>query len=303
MVPRMFFSFSRAKLLKIFAGIALASFTALAQVQGTSAYGDTGLKLAAADFANAHGYGGISFNPAIYSVPGKPFTATRVYTFRKLRAGEMNSRDHASLISSTSAPDLSEEVIVARDSLGRVHYETRAPARGEIAVMIYDPMSHKLSQYYLAADRGMPDNAAATVKRFLPMSKLARPIPTSPPAQADNESADSVPDKPYSSSSAATPPAVAVPKRIDPLPRDLPEQTIDGIRAIGYRIVHKYGDKNQYLQIQDDWLSPEYGIGLRQDIVRESIGESTIETHDIVDGEPDPELFRVPGGYLITQTK
>jgi hypothetical protein len=63
--------------------------------------------------------------------------------------------------------------------------------------------------------------------------------------------------------------------------------------------VHKYGDHNQYLQVEDNRLSPEFLINLRNDIVRDSIGESTIETREIVDGEPDPSLFQIPGSYSI----
>jgi hypothetical protein len=307
MSPRMLFPFPLAKFFQIYSAsavMAVAGLTAVAQVQGTSVYGDACIKLGAADFANAHGYSNIGFNPAIYSIPGKPFTATRVYTFRSIPAGEMNSPGNASSSSLTPAPDLSEEVIVARDKVGRVHYETRRPAKGEIAIMIYDPIAHTVSQYYLTADRGMPNDAVASIEHFQLMSKLTRPMPATPPAQLGDQSADPVPDKPDPSSSLAVAPSrVAAPKNIDPSPKDLPEQSINGIPVIGHRMVHKYGDKNQYLQIQEEWLSPDYALNLREDIVRESIGESTIETRDVVDGEPDPALFSVPGGYLIRNTK
>ncbi|MGO9402514.1 MAG: hypothetical protein ACLPVW_03475 [Terriglobales bacterium] len=283
----------------------LATLPAVSQVQGASVYGDVCIKAAEDDFANAHGHSSIGFNPAIYSIPDKPFTATRVYTFRRIRPEEFNAQGHFSRSSdSTPAPDLSEEVIVARDKAGRVHYETRAPAKGEIAVMIYDPVVHTLSQYYLAPDRGMPDDAVAKVTYFQLMSKLSRPIAATPPNETSDPPADSVPQPDSSSSSpVAAPSSVAAPKNIDPPFKDLPEQSINGIPVVGRRMVHKYGDKNQYLQIVEDWLSPEYLVNLRDDIVRESIGESTIETRDLVDGEPDPSLFHVPGGYLIRKSK
>jgi len=92
-----------------------------------------------------------TFNPAIYSIRDKPFTAKRVYTFRRIRPEELNSAGHCSRSAAlTAAPDLSEEVIVARDKAGRVRYETRRPAKGEITVMIYDPIAHTLSQYYVS---------------------------------------------------------------------------------------------------------------------------------------------------------
>ena len=48
---------------------------------------------------------------------------------------------------------------------------------------------------------------------------------------------------------------------------------------------------------------PDLAVNLKNDIVRESIGESTIETRNLVDGEPDSDLFRVPGGYSMTKGK
>ncbi len=281
--------------------IAISSITASAQAQGVSAYGDICIKANLADFANAHGHANIGFNPAIYSIPDKPFTAKRVYTFRRIRPGELHTREQA-VSSRSAAPDLSEEVVIARDKMGGVRYEAGGPARGDIVVMIYDPVPHTLSQYYLTADRGMPDNAVATVKRMQLMSKLSRPIAETSQVDGIDHSAESVLGKSESSPPGVGPSSKASAKsvpRIDPLPKDLPEQSIDGIRVIGYRMVHKYGDKNQYLQIQEDWLSPEYLVNLRNDIVRDSIGESTIETRDLVDGEPDAAFFQVPGGYLI----
>jgi hypothetical protein len=305
MLPRRLFSCRATKPFKmrcIYAAMVLVSLNAGAQVQGTSAYADAWMKANAVDFANAHGYANIGFSPSIYSIRDKPFTATRVFTFHGIKPGEATSQND----SSKSTPTLSEEVIIARDNLGRVHYETRRPAKGEIAVMIYDPIAHTLSEYYLAADRGMPDNAVAKVTHFQLMSKLVRPIPVSPAEGTDTQSAESAPEQSESSSPAASivqPPAAAPNKRKSQSPNDLPEQTINGIPAIGYRTVEKYGSDNQYRQIQEDWFSPAYAINLRNDVVRESIGESTIETRDVVDGEPDSALFHVPGGYSTTKSK
>jgi hypothetical protein len=289
------------KMLWVYAAIVFVSFSATGQVQGTSAYADAYMKASAIDFANARGYANVGFGPSIFSIPEKPFTATRVYTFREMKTGEATSQNDAS----ASAPTLSEEVIIARDKRGRVHYETRRPAKGEIAVMIYDPIAHTLSQYYLTADRGIPDAAVATVKHLELMSKLSRPIPTSAPEQTDTQLVDSAPQQPESLSPAPSiaPTPVVSPKKKSQSPNDLPEQTINGVPAIGYRTVQRYGSDNQYRQIQEDWFSSVYAINLRNDIVRESIGESTIETRDVVDGEPDSALFHVPGGYSTTKSK
>jgi hypothetical protein len=55
----------------------------------------------------------------------------------------------------------------------------------------------------------------------------------------------------------------------------------------------------EYFQIEDNWFSPEFALDMRQVILRETIGEERVETHDIIPGEPDPSLFEVPPGYEV----
>jgi hypothetical protein len=61
----------------------------------------------------------------------------------------------------------------------------------------------------------------------------------------------------------------------------------------------KYGDKQQFFRIYEEWLSPDYGIDIRTTELRETEGIETVETKNIVPGPPDPRLFEIPPGYII----
>ena len=38
---------------------------------------------------------------------------------------------------------------------------------------------------------------------------------------------------------------------------------------------------------------------MRKIVLRETIGNEMVETHDIIPGEPDPSLFENPPGYKV----
>src|ERR1700722_15432604 len=92
----------------------LASFgitsTLLAQTGG--AWNKAFSAAAAQGFADAHGYAGVGFAPALISIPGKPFTATRTYTDKRKDADGVHE-----------FPPLSADFTIARDDKGRIHYE------------------------------------------------------------------------------------------------------------------------------------------------------------------------------------
>jgi len=279
------FSCSRLRLLAVgsaFAALALAASAALGQKPAAPAYSSTVMQASAADLSNARGYGNVGFSPNIMSVPGKPFTATRIYT----EAGR------------------SVQVTIARDSVGRIHYESAAPEGGPIGVIIYDPIAHTLSQYSTTTEGGIADDAQATVTQMGLVSEMTHSAPLS----ADPASPE-LGDQATESSSAisgsapaavaAAPPRPSGPKL--PSPSDLPEQLVNGIAAVGQRSVQKYGDRQQFFMIQEEWFSPEYDINLRQSVWRQNTLDSTVETRDLVAGDPDPDLFRVPGGYSISK--
>ena len=268
--------------LLLFVICALCAIPAAAQKAGVSAYFAAYLKANAADINNARGYGNVGFNPDIMSIPGKPFTATRIYT----EAGS------------------SVEVTVARDKVGRVHYESAAPEGGPIGVVIYDPIAHTLSRYSIARDHGIDNDATATVTRLAPLGEMSRPAPSSDQAlsSADNPAGDGGSTASGATASVAAP-AATVPANKVPAPADLPQQVVNGIAAIGQRSVEKYGSEQQFFMIQEEWFSPEYAINLRQSVWRQNKLDSSVETRDLAAGDPDPDLFRVPGGYSIVSSQ
>ncbi|MBI5279005.1 MAG: hypothetical protein HY854_21400 [Burkholderiales bacterium] len=107
--------------------------------------------------------------------------------------------------------------------------------------------------------------------------------------------------------SGMVPPGVAWHSRMRP-PRGpgvtaaLPAETIEGLKAEGKRTTWtipagRIGNEKPIVAVREVWTSPELGITLR---TRESdplAGEESYRVHNIVRGEPDPALFRVPADY------
>jgi hypothetical protein len=270
--------------------VALASVSALtAQTNGT--WEKVFLELNAQDFSNANGYANVGFAPAIMSVPGKPFTATRTYKDQRKESGE-NVGD-----------PLTAEWTIARDEKGRIHYEMafESAQKGKLVIggfdiQIYDPVAHTLTRYFASPDHSLPSEPIAKVRKLQLMSKLVEPIPSQPPKQQPGEDSSNS-DKPESSIPVAKPPAKSVIKFV-PTKDDLPLQSVDGLTVVGHRTILKYGAKQQFFQIQENWLSPEYAVDMRQVVLRETMGEETVETREFVPGPPDPVLFQIPSGYV-----
>jgi hypothetical protein len=82
----------------------------------------------------------------------------------------------------------------------------------------------------------------------------------------------------------------------------LPDDTIDGLRADGKRTVWtieagRIGNEKPITIVNETWSSPELGITLRTHEVDPLSGEDSFTVRNVVRGEPDPELFRVPAEY------
>lgn len=246
--------------------------------------------LMAQDTANAHGHSSLGFDPAIMAIPGKPFTAKRIYTDQR-QTDEIDKGD-----------TVSAELTIARDSKGRVHYEmvVETARQGRLAIgafdiQINDPVAHRWIRYFANADRSLPPQPVAEIRKLKLMSEISRPLPSTPVQQKPPDSA--APDTSVSD----------VPKPEDPKPStiqlvptkdNLPVQSINGINIVIHRMIEKYGPQHQFFQIQENWLSPEYALDMREVVLREDAGKQTVETRDIVEGEPDPSLFEIPSGYV-----
>jgi hypothetical protein len=242
--------------------------------------------------ANARGHADVSFSPEIISITQKPFTATRTYSDQRMENGEK------------VGDPITAECTIARDDKGRVHYEMpfESVERGELVIggfdiQIYDPVAHTLSRYFAKADHSLPSEPTAEVRKLKLMSELVKPLPAAEPKDQgeENGGASTATEESNAMNKASDPPAII----FIPTKDDLPVQWVEGISAVIHRTILKYGEKQQFFQIQEDWLSPDYAMDIRRTVLRETIGNETVETKDIVPGPPDLALFEIPPGYVI----
>ena len=273
------------------AWLAVLSVSALS-AQTNGSWEKVYLSLMAQADANAHGHSNVSFSPAIISIPNKPFTATRTYSDQRMQNGE------------NVADPITAECTIARDDKGRVHYEMAFESKekgklviGGFDIQIYDPVAHTMSRYFAKADHSLPSEPTAEVRKLKLMSELSKPLPAAAPKDQgeENGGASTATEESNTTNKASDPPPII----FVPTKDNLPVQPIDGIPAVIHRTILKYGEKQQFFQIQEDWLSPDYAMDIRRTVLRETIGNETIDTKDIVPGLPDLALFEIPPGYVI----
>jgi hypothetical protein len=248
--------------------------------------------LMAQDIQNARGHANVGFSPAIISVTHNPFTATRTYTDQRTENGQ------------DIGDPVTAECTIARDDKGRIHYEMafESVEKGKLVIgafdiQIYDPVSHTLSRYFAKPDHSLPSEPVAEVRKLKLMSELVKPLATAAPEPAgarDRNAAGPTEESDGTKKGLPPPPIKFIPTR-----DNLPMQSIDGIPVVIHRSILKYGDKQQFFQIQEDWLSPDYAMDLRRTVLRETVGKETVETKDIVQGAPNPALFEIPQGYSV----
>jgi hypothetical protein len=105
------------------------------------------------------------------------------------------------------------------------------------------------------------------------------------------------------------PPAVAMHTRIRP-PRGagttvaLPAETIEGVKAEGKRTTWtipagRIGNEKPIVAVREVWQSPELNITLKTRESDPMAGEETYRVQNIVRGEPDAALFKVPADYRL----
>jgi hypothetical protein len=234
------------------------------------------------------------------SIPGKSFTAKRIYTDQPRGEGA----------SPEESARLSAEFTIARDEKGRVHYEMafESVERGKLViggfdVQIYDPVAHKWARYFQTADRGLPAEPVAEVRMQERLSKIMNPPPLAPEAKLSEEPASEAALPAGSGPSPGELLADQAALADVPPDVDLPKRSINGVAAVGLRNVIRYGKKGEFFQIQENWFSPEWAVDMRQIVLRETIGEQRVETREIVGGEPDPVLFEIPPGYKVRKER
>jgi len=250
--------------------------------------------LMARDTQNAHGHANVGFSPAIMSVTNNPFTATRTYTDQRLQNGQ-----------EVGAP-LTAECPIARDDKGRIHYEMafESVENGKLVIggydiEIYDPVAHTLIRYFAKPDHSLPSEPIAEVQKLKLMDDLEKQLPPPPPpAKAEDIEHRDISTTTKESNATNKAPAPP-PIKFIPTKDNLPTQFVDGISVVIHRTILKYGDKQQFFQIQEDWLSPDYAMDLRRILLRETMNKETVETKEIVQRAPDPALFEIPPGYSV----
>jgi hypothetical protein len=253
------------------------------------------------EVANGKGHETVGFNPFLITIPNKPFTATRTFTDQR----QENGSDVGNPITASWT--------IARDDKGRVHYEmafeTKQDGRlviGGFDIQIYDPVAQTITRYFTNGDHAPPAKPTAKVRKLKLMSEISKPIPPPPPRENDNtepSSALAAQEPSPAMPSEKSEPAKPAPVEFVPTKDNLPPQSKDGIPVVVLRIILKYGDNHQFIHIDEDWLSPDYGIDMRRTTLRESIGIETVETKDIIPGQPDPSLFEIPPAYIAQVEK
>jgi hypothetical protein len=269
--------------------------TSSTHAQATGVWNKAFSEASAKSFANAHGYAGVGFSPAIMSIPDRPFTAKRLYSDKR----KENDTDAG----------VTAECTIARDTQGRVHYEMAFEGvQGDqlfiksIDVEIYDPVAHQIIRYYTNADRSLPSEPIATIRNLRLMSELVKPLPPAPAKHEGGDTstvADVTKPQPGETKQPAPPPPVI----FVPVKDNMPIESIDGIIVVGHRTIMKYGPQMQFFHIDETWFSPDFALDMRRTELRETIGTEIVETKDVVEGEPDPSLFRIPPGYFVRRER
>jgi hypothetical protein len=82
----------------------------------------------------------------------------------------------------------------------------------------------------------------------------------------------------------------------------LPGESIEGLRADGKRTTWtieagRIGNEKPITIVNEVWSSPDLGITLRSRDVDPVVGEDSFGVRNVVRGEPDAQLFKVPADY------
>ncbi|MGH9505018.1 MAG: hypothetical protein ACRD20_19360 [Terriglobales bacterium] len=195
----------------------------------------------------------------IPSLPNAPFSATVV-------------TESVRQLADGSRITLVNRRAVARDGSGRIFQERRLlvpPDREHESVVtqieISDPVAHEL---YICE----PDEHVCQLESF------------SPPVYAGTPS--------------------AIPVREEQKREDLGKQFINGLETVGTRETTvldagAIGNDSPLRITREYWYSPQLGLNLSSRLQDPRIGTQNFEVSDITLGEPDTDLFKVPGGSQV----
>jgi hypothetical protein len=89
---------------------------------------------------------------------------------------------------------------------------------------------------------------------------------------------------------------------------DLGRTSVNGVEAVGTRETRTLnpgaiGNDRTIAIVKEIWFSPELGINVSVKRVDPRHGTQVINVTDISQGEPAPQLFKVPGGYTVVDRR
>lgn len=220
----------------------------------------------------SQGYSTIGYNPSILTIPGRPFVAQRSY-----EEFSRSDKDH---------PVLTVSFTIARDSAGRIHYESsRRPS--EVDVIISDPVAHIQYRYFVKNPKPSHPTAEKCTEPLMrhisgQMQQLTAP--------SQHASLQIVGFEPQTQASQAP-----------ETKEDLGTRSFEGLEAYGEGVTSftstRYGTKKMY---REDWFSADFGLTLLELKDFEGQNVFSVITHDFVFSEPDPVLFQPPHGYIVS---
>jgi hypothetical protein len=176
--------------------------------------------------------------------------------------------------------------LVARDSLGRLRYESTTikdadqDASGKLTLIeIYDPVAG--SSYFILPFRN-------AVWRH----KLDAPVPT----------VDQLP--PHASTYDAAISSTAADPREKFVVEDLGSRQMLGVLATGTRGIRTIpvgleGNDSELTVTNESWISTELGFTLLRETSDPRSNNSEMRVTSLQRSEPDPSVFQVPAGYTV----
>jgi len=226
----------------------------------------------------AHGYASVGYAPDIMTIPNHPFTAQRTYT-EWPRGGSPDS------------PLVTTIVAIARDSEGRIHYES-SRRRGDVDILISDPVAEIHYRYFIKPRA--PANPAAEECSQPLMRDITRRSAADPAPLARSATLQAVSYRPQPGQTGQR----------YPQPKDRKEELgtrdLEGVLAFGQRTLHTVSNQlGMKDMVIERWFSPDLGLNLLEVSDIEGQNSTSVRTHELQYSEPDPGLFVPPPGYSL----
>jgi hypothetical protein len=211
--------------------------------------------------------GGVMMAAAGRWMTGKPYSATAVtHTAQTLADGSQIER--------------TQREVLYRDDQGRTRSETN---EGKY-IRIVDPVAGFAYNLDTAAKTaGTQEIMAGRGPQGLTKQAIATNAPARSPFEIASEQAKHSPNL---------------------TAEDLGTQFINGVQAQGARIISTIpvgaiGNNRELKTVNERWVSKDLGLQVKTVNSDPRFGTTTYDLTNIVQGAPDPSLFRVPSDYTI----